>query len=122
MCQLSIDTYLLEPVLCFMARTESLHPGVYVRQECLVPHSLSVKDAAFVLGVSRQALSNLLGGHAGVSAEMAIRLAKVFGMPAEVWLQRQLAYDLAQAYQAESSITVRPLTAKPPRAQQPELF
>jgi addiction module HigA family antidote len=105
-----------------MVNTESLHPGVYVRQECLVPHGLSVKDAAFVLGVSRQALSNLLGGHAGISAEMAIRLAKVFGLPAEVWLQRQLAYDLAQAYQAESSIAVRSLSARPPRAQQPELF
>lgn len=105
-----------------MATTASLHPGVFVRRECLEPNQLNVTDAAFVLGVSRQALSNLLGGHAGISAEMAIRLAKAFGIPAEVWLQRQLSYDLAQAYQAESSITVRPLTARPPRTQQPELF
>ena len=105
-----------------MATTETLHPGIYIRQECLAPHELSVTDAAFVLGVSRQALSNLLGGRAGVSAEMAIRLSKAFGTPAELWMQRQLSYDLAQAYRNAASIQVRPLSARPDHAPQPELF
>lgn len=104
-----------------MATTESLHPGIYVRQECLVPHELSVRDAAHVLGVSRQALSNLLGGRAGVSAEMAIRLSKAYGTPAELWMQRQLSYDLALASRNATAIEVRPLTAKPAHPQ-PELF
>jgi len=104
-----------------MVTPEALHPGIYVRQECLVPHELSVTDAAHVLGVSRQALSNLLGGHAGVSAEMAIRLSKAFGTPAEIWMQRQLSYDLAQASRKAAAIEVRPLTAKPVHPQ-PELF
>lgn len=101
---------------------DSLHPGVFVRSECLDPHHLNVTEGAFILGVSRQALSNILGGHAGISAEMAIRLAKVFGVPAEVWMQRQVAHDLALAYEGESAIKVRPLEARPSRIQQPGLF
>lgn len=59
-----------------MSASEALHPGVYVRQECLSRDELSVTDAAFVLGVSRQALSNLLSGKAGISPEMAIAGAR----------------------------------------------
>jgi addiction module HigA family antidote len=49
------------------------HPGEIVREDCLAPLALSVTAAAKWLGVSRQSLSELLNGHAGVSAEMAIR-------------------------------------------------
>lgn len=104
-----------------MATTESLHPGIYVRQGCLVPHELSVTDAPHVLGVGRQALSNLLGGRAGGSAEMAIRLSKAVDTPTELWMQRQLSYDLAQASRNANAIEVWPLTAKPAHPQ-PELF
>ena len=55
------------------------HPGKVVRVSCLEPLDLSVTAGAKVLGVSRQALSNLVNGRAGMSAEMAIRLAKAFG-------------------------------------------
>ena len=40
---------------------------------------MSVKKAAELLGVGRPALSNLLNGHASLSAEMALRLEKAFG-------------------------------------------
>jgi addiction module HigA family antidote len=49
------------------------------------------------LGVSRQALNNLINGQAGISPEMAIRLDKAFGGGPETWLRLQVAYDLAQA-------------------------
>jgi antitoxin HigA-1 len=80
-----------------MADSEYVHPGVLVRQQCLERFDLSVTQAAAVLGVSRQALTNLLGGKAGISPEMALRLAKAFGMSAETWLQRQVLYDLETA-------------------------
>ncbi|WP_028224169.1 HigA family addiction module antitoxin [Paraburkholderia ferrariae] len=73
------------------------HPGVAVRQQCLERFNLSVTEGAQVLGVSRQALTNLLGGKAAISAEMALRLDKAFGGGAETWLQRQVLYDLAKA-------------------------
>jgi addiction module HigA family antidote len=52
--------------------------------------------AARVLGVTRQALNNLVNERAGISPEMAFRLAKAFGSTAETWLRMQMLYDLAQ--------------------------
>ena len=76
---------------------EPPHPGQSVRHDCIEAVGLSVTDAAKVLGVTRQALNNLVNGKAGISPEMAIRLDKVFGGSAEAWLSLQTAYDLAQA-------------------------
>ena len=80
-----------------MANPEFIHPGLIVRQHCLERFNLSVTDAAAALGVSRQALTNLLGGKASISPEMALRLDRAFGGGAETWLQRQLLHDLAKA-------------------------
>lgn len=90
------------------------HPGRVVRLSCLEPLGLSVTDAAAVLGVSRQALSNLLNGRARISTDMAIRLAKAFGSTTETWIRLQAAYDVAQAADRENQIKVdryRPATA-----------
>jgi antitoxin HigA-1 len=83
------------------------HPGRIVRQECLEPLGLTVKDTASHLGVTRQTLSNLLNGKSGISPEMAIRLAKAFGSSAEVWLELQMQYDLAQANRNAHRINVQ---------------
>jgi addiction module HigA family antidote len=83
------------------------HPGRSIRNACLEPLGLSVTEGAKVLGVSRQALSNIVNGKAGISAEMAIRLTKAFGSTADTWLRMQIAYDLAQAMKNESKIKVQ---------------
>ncbi|WP_028229953.1 HigA family addiction module antitoxin [Paraburkholderia mimosarum] len=80
-----------------MVDSDFPHPGELVRQQCLVRFELSVTDGARVLGVSRQALTNLITGKAGISPEMALRLDLAFGGGAEIWLQRQLLHDLASA-------------------------
>ncbi len=64
---------------------------------------------AEVLGVSRQALTNLLSGKAGISPEMALRLDKAFGGGAETWLQRQLLHDLARARLRLDELNVTPM-------------
>ena len=73
------------------------HPGLSVRIDCLDALGLSVTAGARVLGVTRQALNNLVNEKAGISPEMAIRLDKAFGGTAEAWLALQAAFDLAQA-------------------------
>jgi antitoxin HigA-1 len=83
------------------------HPGRIVREECLQALGLSVTAGAKALGVSRQALNNLVNERAGISPEMAIRLAKAFGSNAQTWLRMQSNYDLAQALKSESKIRVR---------------
>ncbi len=62
-----------------MSMKNPSHPGKVVRVSCLEPLGLNVTEGAKVLGVSRQALSNLVNCHARISADMAVRLAKAFG-------------------------------------------
>jgi len=83
------------------------HPGRSIRTACLEPLGLSVTEGAKVLGVTRQALNNVVNGKAAISPEMAIRLAKAFGSTAETWLRMQLAYDLAAARKGESKMKVQ---------------
>ena len=83
------------------------HPGRVVQSACLEPLGLSVTAGAKVLGVSRQTLSKIIAGKAGISPEMAIRLTKAFGSTEETWLGMQLAYELAAARKDESKIKVR---------------
>ena len=84
-----------------------VHPGEIVRHDCLQPLGLSVTAGAKVLGVTRQALNNVINGKSGISPEMAIRLSKAFGSTAETWLRMQVAFDLARARKDESKIKVR---------------
>ena len=87
------------------------HPGEIVRSECLEPLGLRVTRAAQGLGVTRQALSDLVNEKAGVSVEMAIRLSQAFGSTPEVWLGMQTAYELWQARGRAERIEVERFTA-----------
>ncbi len=79
-----------------MSKMNRSHPGLTVKYDCLEPLKLSVTAGAKALGVTRQALNNLVNGKSGVSAEMAIRLSQAFGSTPEMWLRMQASYDLAQ--------------------------
>ena len=87
------------------------HPGLSIRYDCLEPLGLTVTEGAKVLGVTRQALNNLVNCKAAISPEMAIRLDKAFGGGADTWLRLQAAYDLAQAEKHAGKIKIRRVTA-----------
>ena len=89
-----------------MAMRNPPHPGGIVKRQCLEPLGLTVKRAAEGLGVTRQALSELLNGKTGISTEMAVRLAKAFGSTPETWLGMQQAYDLWKIRDHADRITV----------------
>src|ERR1700686_5500810 len=90
-----------------MPMKNPVHPGSVVRHDCLEPLGLSVTAGAKALGVSRQALNNVVNGKSGISPEMAIRLSKALGSTPDTWLRMQLAYDLAAARKNETKIKVR---------------
>src|SRR2546428_7775170 len=90
-----------------MAMRTPPHPGLSVRHDCIEPLGLTITETAEILGVTRQALNNLVNGKSGISPEMAIRLDKAFGGSAETWLRLQVAYDLAQARKHEGEIKVK---------------
>ena len=89
----------------------AVHPGEWLRSEVVEPYGLNVTVTARKLHVTRQAMSNLLNGSAGLSADMAIRFEKAFGVRADTMLRMQAAYDLAQARAHEKDIKVERVAA-----------
>jgi len=90
-----------------MAMKNPPHPGALIRAEILEALNLSVTRAAEVLQVRRATLSDLLGGKASLSPEMALRIEKAFGPDMNHLLQMQLAYDVAKAKKQSSGITIK---------------
>lgn len=77
------------------------HPGEVLRDGVFADTGITVTDFARRIGVTRVALSRVLNGKAGISADMAVRLAAALGGSAESWLHMQANYDL---WQAEKSL------------------
>ena len=86
------------------------HPGLFIREEIVDAHGLTVTAAAEVLGVSRPALSNMLNGRAALTGEMALRIEKAFGVKMDTLMRMQSAYDIAQARRNERRIRVARFT------------
>jgi addiction module HigA family antidote len=95
-----------------MAMKTPPHVGGFVRRQIIDPLNLTVTDAAAALGVTRQALNNLLNERAALTAEMALRIEKAFGPKADHLMRMQLAYDLAQARRREATINVRRVASR----------
>ena len=92
-------------------RSFAVHPGLWLREEVVEPAGLNVTRLADHLGVSRQAMSKLLNGHQGLSAEMAIRFEKAFGLNADTLMRMQSAHELAEARAHEDEIEVERVAA-----------
>jgi addiction module HigA family antidote len=90
------------------------HPGGFVKHEIIEPHSLSVTDAARILGVTRPALSALLNEErTTLSPEMALRLEAAFGVSMDTLMRMQNSYDIAQARKMEGEIDVARFSGNP---------
>lgn len=70
------------------------HPGLVLRDYL---GEVSVTAAANHLGITRAALSRIVNGNAGISADMALRLSDAFGTSPDLWIGMQAKYDLWQA-------------------------
>lgn len=90
------------------------HPGEILKELCLDPLELTVTQVAQTLGVARKTLSELVNGRAGVSPEMAIRLAKAFRTTPDFWMNLQKQYDLWHARQKMGDLQIEPLTDSSP--------
>ncbi|NOZ48944.1 MAG: HigA family addiction module antidote protein [Chloroflexi bacterium] len=76
------------------------HPGEMLREDFLPEYGLTASSLARAIGVSRQSISDLLRERRGISPEMALRLARLFGNSPEFWLNAQRAVDMWKATQA----------------------
>ena len=78
-----------------MAMLNRCHPCEILRGN-LEAEDWSVTEAAARLGCTRQALSRLLNGKAGISPAMALSLERIGWSNASYWMRLQAAYELAQ--------------------------
>src|SRR3970040_1354167 len=83
------------------------HPGEIIREEVIHALGLSVTRAAKLIGVRRATLSDVTNAKSSLSAEMALRLEKAFGVSMDLLLQMQAGYDAAQVRLHESEIKVK---------------
>jgi len=81
-------------------------PAEQVRR-LLKDHELNVTDGARALGVSRVTLSRFLNGGAALSGDMAVRVAKAFGVNFETLMAAQFKHDVEAARQRAATIDVR---------------
>jgi addiction module HigA family antidote len=73
------------------------HPGAILREDVLPALRLNVAETARRLHVSRQTLHDLLAERKGFTPEMALRVGKLAGNGAGIWLRMQQDYDLWHA-------------------------
>jgi addiction module HigA family antidote len=74
-----------------------LHPGELLREDIIPALRKPKSEIARLLGVSRQALYDILNERTPVSAEMAVKIGKLCGNGASAWVNLQRAYDLWHA-------------------------
>lgn len=75
------------------------HPGEMLLEEFIKPFGITQVELASRLGISFPRLNEVIRGRRGVTSDTALRLARVFGMPADFWLGLQLDWDLWHAMQ-----------------------
>jgi len=74
-----------------------IHPGEVLREDFLVPLGLSEYRLAKDIGVPPRRINEIVKGKRAVTADTAVRLARYFGWPAEVWLNLQATYERQRA-------------------------
>jgi len=85
------------------------HPGLVLSGLWLKPAKITVTRAAEALNVSRKTVSELINGHAAITAEMATRLELAFGTQAKTWLSMQAEFDLWQLRNERKKLGVQRL-------------
>ena len=85
-----------------------IHPGEILKEMYLSPMGINITQLAENIGVTSKKVSQLINGHMGINAEMAIRLGKAFDTTPILWLNLQRNYDL---WNACSKINVSKITS-----------
>ena len=93
-------------------RLQPVHPGDVLREDFMKPLDLSAYAVAKAIGATPIAISEIVRHKRAVSAEMALKLGRLFNVSPELWMGIQADYDLELARdRSEDEITrrVRPL-------------
>ena len=95
-----------------MIERDPIHPGEILRHDLMDPLGITQKGLAGELKTSFRTINEIINGKRGVSPDMALRLAKHFGMSADFWLNAQKNYELQKAWQKNKAIIKKISTRK----------
>ncbi|WP_199699026.1 HigA family addiction module antitoxin [Oleomonas cavernae] len=88
-----------------MARDIPLpHPGEILKSEFLDPMGLSVYALAKSIHVPRSRINEICHGRQGITASIALRLGKFFGVDPQWFMNMQSKYDLATQGEAQAAV------------------
>lgn len=85
---------LLEKKMRKMMLREPTHPGIFLKEDYMVPLGLSQAKIAQLLHVDKRTIHDLCNKRRGISADMALKLEKLFGTEAQFWINAQNSYDV----------------------------
>ncbi len=78
--------------------TPTPHPGELLREDFLPQYGLTAGKLAKAMGLpDRARIERLIRERQSITADTALRLGKVFGTSAEMWIGLQTAHDLSKA-------------------------
>ena len=76
-----------------MPKMIAIHPGDILKTEFLEPLGISPYRLSRELHVSAPKVNDIVLQRRGVTADMALRLARFFGTSSELWMGLQAEYD-----------------------------
>lgn len=79
------------------------HPGEMLLEEFLKPMGLSQRDLATAIHVPYQRVNEIINQKRGITPSTALRLAKLFSMSEDFWMNLQLRWDLYRAMKVEEA-------------------
>jgi antitoxin HigA-1 len=88
------------------------HPGALLRDDIIPATGRTKGEIAGLLGISRQRLYGILGERKPVSPAIAVRLGKLFGDGAGVWIRMQGACDTWHAERTEDVSRIPTIKAR----------
>ena len=80
-----------------MKKLNNIHPGEILKEEFLIPLSISAYRLSKDTGIPQTRISAIIKGNRRVTADTALRFSKYFGNSAKFWLGLQDDYDLEEA-------------------------
>ena len=95
-----------------MIERQPIHPGEILLHDLMEPLGITQKGLAAELRTSFRTINEIINGKRGVSPDMALRLAKYFGMSADFWLNAQKNYELQKAWQKNKGLIKKIATRK----------
>jgi len=93
-----------------ITRRKPFTPGEILKEEFMIPYGITQKELAEKIGVTRRRINEIIKEKRSITPDTALRLAQLFKMTPEYWLNLQMKIDLwNELYNSKKQFKIRPL-------------